>query len=63
LDVNDYNFDGHKDFSVWYVGDGMGKYLIYRIFTYSAKIKEFIELKPRCGDDFINFRLKEKAES
>ena len=57
-DIADYNFDGHPDFAIWHTDDGKGTYSIYRIFTFSRKLGDFVELlKPACGDDFLNVTL------
>lgn len=61
VEVGNYNFDGFQDFSVWYVDDGMGTYSIHRIFVYAPKDSSFKELKPVCGDEFLNLKVnKEK---
>ncbi|UVM50272.1 hypothetical protein LOY38_28790 [Pseudomonas sp. B21-015] len=61
VEVGDYNFDGFQDFSVWYIDDGMGTYSIHRIFVYAPKNSSFKELKPACGDEFLNLKVnKEK---
>lgn len=57
IEIEDYNFDGFKDFSIFHVGDGQGTYLIYRIFVYSKKYKTFFEIQPKCGDEFINIKV------
>ncbi|CAN7690755.1 hypothetical protein LJR289_005508 [Pseudoduganella sp. LjRoot289] len=54
ISVEDYNFDGHKDFSVSHLDDGMGTYQIYQVYLYSLKEKKFLPLTPKCGDEFIN---------
>lgn len=51
---DDYNFDGKEDFSVWHMDEGMGVYKIYRVFIYSISTDSFNEIKPSCGDEFIN---------
>jgi hypothetical protein len=57
VEINDYNFDGFKDFSISHVADGQGTYIIYRIFVFSKKTKNFVELQPKCGDEFINIKV------
>lgn len=57
LELNDFNFDGLQDFSVWYLDEGMGKYTIHRVFIYDLRSNDFIEAAPRCGDEFINLRV------
>ena len=54
LAVNDFNFDGHSDFSISHTDDGMGTYTITEIYVYTAKEKKFLRLTPKCGDEFIN---------
>ncbi len=49
-----------KEFVIWYTDDGMGIYDIYRVFLYSEKVADFKEIKPSCGDDFINLNLNKK---
>lgn len=56
IEVGDYNFDGHEDFAVWHLDDGMGVHKIYRIFLYTPGQKTFEEALSRCGDTFINVR-------
>ncbi|WP_261641168.1 hypothetical protein [Erwinia mallotivora] len=53
-----YNRDGYKDFSIWHLDEGMGTYKIYRLFFFSPAEKKFKEIKPTCGDDFINVRIE-----
>ncbi|MGR6734875.1 XAC2610-related protein [Pseudomonas chlororaphis] len=57
IEINDFNFDGLKDFSVWYVDDGMGTYTIHRVFIYQSADESFKELAPACGDEFLNLKL------
>ncbi|ECC1695556.1 hypothetical protein DPB93_17910 [Salmonella enterica subsp. salamae] len=57
---DDYNFDGKEDFAIWYTDDGMGTYDIYRVFIYVEKVDDFKEIKPACGDDFMNLTLNKK---
>lgn len=54
---DDYNRDGYKDFSVWHLDEGMGTDKIYRMFIFTPAEKKFKEIKPTCGDDFINIRI------
>jgi hypothetical protein len=63
LITDDYNFDGHSDFSVSHLDDGMGTYKIYQIYIYSNKDKKFHALQPKCGDEFINISLSKKNRS
>lgn len=62
IEVNDYNFDGYKDFSVYYLDGGMATHLIYRIFLYSKKNKNFVETQPKCGDQFVDIRTVKKSK-
>ncbi len=59
VELNDFNFDGLQDFSVWYLDEGMGKYTIHRVFIYDSKSNDFVEAAPRCGDEFLNLRVDE----
>jgi hypothetical protein len=45
ISIEDYNFDGFKDFACYYLDDGMGVYRIYQIFIYNPKTNRFNELK------------------
>jgi len=54
ISVEDYNFDGHKDFAISHVDDGMGAYQISQVYVYSAQAQKFLPLAPKCGDEFIN---------
>lgn len=58
VQIDDFNFDGMKDFAVWHVDDGMGTYTVHRIFVYQPEAGFFKELTPACGDDFANLRLE-----
>lgn len=53
-----YNRDGYKDFSIWYLDEGMGTYKIYRLFVFSPADKKFKEIKHICGDNFVNVRIE-----
>lgn len=57
VSVADFNFDGRPDFAVSQLDWGMGTYHIYRIFLYDRRKRDFTELRPRCGAEFINVRL------
>ncbi|WP_412548439.1 XAC2610-related protein [Pseudomonas sp. PDM18] len=63
IEIADYNFDGNLDFSVWHMDEGMGTYLIYRVFIFKPKIKKFTEANPNCGDEFINLNLDRKSKT
>lgn len=56
----DYSFDGKEDFALWYTDDGMGIYDIFRVFIFTEKDMIFKEIKPKCGDDFINLKIDKK---
>lgn len=60
INIDDFNFDGKKDFSIWYVDDGMGVYTIHRIFMFSKKRQVFVEYFPSCGDEFIELKVDRK---
>ncbi len=36
----------------------MGTYKIHRLFVFSPADKKFKEIKPTCGDDFVNVRIE-----
>lgn len=57
--VEDYNFDGHKDFAISHIDDGMGTYQISHVYVYvySAQAEKFLPLTPKCGDEFINLAI------
>ncbi|MCE1969150.1 hypothetical protein LWT57_03885 [Enterobacter cloacae] len=57
LAFEDYNRDGYKDLNVWHLDEGMGTYKIHRLFIFSLHEGKFKEIKPRCGDDFVNIRI------
>jgi hypothetical protein len=65
LDVHldDFNFDGAKDFAVWQIDDGMGIYTIHRIFVYQPEASFFKELAPACGDDFANLLVEREKRT
>lgn len=58
ITFEDYNRDGYKDFSIWHLDEGMGTYKIYRFFVFSPADNKFKEIKPTCGDDFVNVRIE-----
>ncbi len=60
--VADYNFDGYQDFSLSHLDDGMGTYRIYQIYVFSSAEKKFVQLKPNCGDEFINVTLSKPEQ-
>lgn len=55
--VDDYNFDGDKEFAVWYMDEGMGVHKVYRVFIFSRKHMKFEEVFPSCGDEFLNLEI------
>lgn len=57
IEVNDYNFDGAKDFATWHMDDGMGIYKVYRVFVFNKKNDDFIEIFPDCSDEFLNLKV------
>lgn len=63
VQIDDFNFDGVKDFAVWQVDDGMGTYTIHRIFAYQPNTGTFQELQPDCGDGFVNLRVDGKHKA
>jgi len=63
MQLDDFNFDGIKDFAVWQVDDGMGTYNIHRIFVYQPKTGNFQELHPDCGDGFVNLHVDGKHKA
>lgn len=60
ITIDDYNFDGKKDFSISYLDEGMGVYTIHRVFLYSPKTNDFIEQLPSCGDEFLNLKIDKR---
>ncbi|TFB40199.1 hypothetical protein [Pseudomonas sp. F01002] len=63
VQIDDFNFDGVKDFSVWQIDDGMGTYTIHRIFVYQPEAGFFKELTPACGDDFANLLVEREKRA
>lgn len=55
--IDDYNFDGHKDIAVSHIDDGMGVFMVYRVFLYSTQMQDFEEVTPGCGDQFLNLQV------
>src|ERR1035437_3274457 len=45
ITIEDYNFDGFKDFSYCHIDDGTGTYFIYQIFIYNPKTNQFAKLE------------------
>jgi hypothetical protein len=62
LSIGDYRFDGTKGFAVSYLDEGMGVYEVYRVFAYSRKLRNFEELSPACGDEFLNLKVDSKKK-
>ncbi|WP_248742397.1 MULTISPECIES: XAC2610-related protein [unclassified Pseudomonas] len=63
VQIDDYNFDGAKDFAIWQLDDGMGTYDYYRVFIYQVKTGTFEELQPDCGDGFVNLGVDKKRKA
>jgi hypothetical protein len=63
VQIDDFNFDGAKDFAVWQFDDGMGTYTIHRIFVYQPEAAFFKELNSDCGDDFFNLRVEREKRA
>ena len=63
VQIDDFNFDGAKDFAVWQIDDGMGTYDFHRIFVYQRTTGTFQELQPDCGDGFVNLRIESKRRA
>ncbi|MDD1140165.1 hypothetical protein M5G22_21600 [Pseudomonas sp. TNT2022 ID233] len=63
VQVDDFNFDGVKDFAIWQLDDGMGTYHYYRVFIYQARTGTFEELQPDCGDGFVNLRVDKNRKA
>ena len=61
--VADYNFDGYQDFSASHTDDGMGTYTLFHIFVYEPKTNNFVALRPKCGDEFINVVVNPKKRT
>ncbi len=55
--MRDFNFDGHLDFEIWYVDEGMGKYTVHRVFVFRPESVTFTEVSPKCGDEFLNLKV------
>lgn len=63
IKVGDYDFDGCKDLSINYIDEGMGTYLISRLFIYDKIKKDFFEVLPKCGDQFINLKINKTLKA
>lgn len=63
VNIDDYNFDGHKDIAVSHIDDGMGVFMVYRVFLYSSQIQDFEEITPDCGDQFLNLHLDNEKKA
>ena len=62
VNLADYNFDGHMDFSLSHTDDGMGTYQVYQIYVFSPAEHKFVQLTPKCGDEFINVVLSKPSQ-
>ncbi|MEN2401395.1 hypothetical protein GKZ90_0016515 [Flavobacterium sp. MC2016-06] len=66
--IEDYNFDGYKDFSVYRLDDGMGVYTIYQIFIYNPTNGKFkalqipVNCNPEC-DEFCDVQINPKKKT
>ena len=63
LAVDDFNFDGHADFSITHLDDGMGTYFISEVYVYSVKEKKFVRLAPKCGSQFVTLVVLKKKRT
>ena len=63
LSAGDYRFNGEKGFAISWLDEGTGVYEVYRIFTYSRKLRDFEEQSPACGDGFLNVKLDGKTRT
>ena len=63
VQIDDFNFDGAKDFAVWQIDDGMGTYDFHRVFVYQPTTGTFQKLQPDCGDGFVNLRIESKRRA
>lgn len=63
VQIDDFNFDGMKDFAVWQIDEGMGTYDIHRIFVFQPQTGFFEELQPDCGDGFVNLEIDKKRKA
>ncbi|WP_338401018.1 XAC2610-related protein [Pseudomonas chlororaphis] len=63
VQIDDFNFDGMKDFAVWQIDDGMGIYHIHRVFVFQPQTGFFEELQPDCGDGFVNLRIEKNSKA
>ena len=41
---------------VWQIDEGNGTYTIHHLFAYHPKRRDFIELQPKCGEQYINLK-------
>ncbi|MEE1948730.1 hypothetical protein V0R48_07085 [Pseudomonas alcaligenes] len=55
--IKDFNFDDHLDMSISHLDDGMGVFTVSRVFIYSPAKKDFYEIFPNCGEQFLNLRI------
>ncbi|WBS04836.1 hypothetical protein OU994_11440 [Pseudoduganella sp. SL102] len=63
VELADYNFDGYQDFAIHHIDDGKGTYTLFYIYVYSPKANTFINLRPKCGDEFVNVRINRKTRT
>ncbi|GAA0752688.1 hypothetical protein LRH25_14390 [Ideonella azotifigens] len=57
LIVEDYNFDGRPDLSVWYLDEGMSTSTIHRVFLFDPDSHDLKEVAAQCGEEFLNLKL------
>ncbi|TDG05873.1 hypothetical protein E1N52_23435 [Paraburkholderia guartelaensis] len=63
LSAGNYRFNGEKGFAISWLDEGAGVYEVYRIFTYSRRLRDFEEQSPACGDEFLNVKLDGKTRT
>jgi len=63
INLEDYNFDGHMDFSISHVDGGMGTYDVHQVYVYSVEQNKFVQLTPKCGDEFINLVVDKRSRT
>jgi hypothetical protein len=66
--IEDYNFDGYKDFAVYRTDDGMGVYTIYQVFIYNPDKILFTKLKMPLSsgaacDEFCDIKVDKKSKT
>lgn len=66
--IEDYNFDGCKDFALYRTDDEMGVYSIYQIFIYNPINRQFRKLKVPLNanaecDEFCDIQINKKTKT